>query len=395
MKKVLTVVFAFFCLVNASGLSLRVKALGSDFANLIPDYETDLYRNPQSLSTNIVGIAYDPFVVYDFFRFYAPMIVHQAPIALTVTTRGFGMTGKYWMNYSHELEPYENTWESFTTQEYRIEDLWMFRVGEVVLNIYNDLDYSKINNTNAANSRFIDKNFEYIVKTQYSHQIKKRLNLDLKLGLGFYNNKWETDFYTIYDQCINIALARLGLYCRNISSVNDFTSWYLDIGSPISNAEIDSLPFSVYSALLDDETAFMWFAKTLVARLGFAKALPIANRGFLAIGVKNALLFQNTETASEELNLRGIENTLSVPIAAEYIVNTVSLRFGASFSYHFQNLRQAENNSVYTHDIVHGLDYGYSFGLGWQPHKKFAIDIYNNAYFWHVKDWAIYVKYLF
>ena len=172
-------------------------------------------------------------------------------------------------------------------------------------------------------------------------------------------------------------------------------SWYFDVGSPLTNTEIDSLPYSVYSPLADDETKFVMAAQTLIARFGIAKAWPVTARGFVAIGLKNAFLYQNTEDLAETADLRGIENTLSLPLAVEYTVNTIALRFGTRFHYDFQSLRAVEDNVLSEQRIEHELGYDYSFGIGWRPYKNLVLDIYNNASLSYLRDWAIYVKYLF
>jgi hypothetical protein len=190
-------------------------------------------------------------------------------------------------------------------------------------------------------------------------------------------------------------VARIGLYCRNISSVNDFTSWYLDFGSPITNAEIDSLPYSVYSHLADSETKFVMFAQTLIARFAIIRALPVADRGFLAAGIKNSLLYQNTEDYVAALDLRGIQNTLSLPVGFEYRINTVALRFGTKFYYDFRSLRAADADALADQSIEHEFGYDYSFGFGWQPYKNLVLDVYNYGSLDYLRDWALYVKYSF
>lgn len=396
MKRLLILAFTLCCFAQTLNYSHRINALGKDFANLIPDYETDLYRNPHFLDRGIVGISFEPtyFYVYRLYE-YRVVTVPQMPVKLRLMTGKLGMMGQYWMNYSHDLEPSSYGWQSSTYKAFRIQDVWMHRIQGAVINLYNDLDYSKIHYLTSTNSEETENKIEYIAKTQVSLQIRKHLNLDLKLGYGFYENSKETDNYELYKQRINLGLARVGLYCRNISGANNFMSWYVDIGSPISNTEIDSLPYSVYTHLADHETRFVTFAQTLIARFGFAKALSVTNQGFVAIGLKNTLLYQNTEDVSEDQNLRGVENTLSLPLACEYRINTVALRFGTRLRYHFQSLREADENALSNQSIQHELGYDYSFGIGWQPHKNLVFDIYNNGNLWYLRDWAIYVKYLF
>jgi len=396
MRRLLVFSLILCCLANALQYSHRIRALGTDFANLIPDYETDLYRNPQLLDKGIVGISYEPTYIYVYRLYeYLPVTIHQMPVKLRLMTERLGMMGQYWMHYSHDLEPSDYGWQSSTYKAFRIQDVWMHRIRDAVINLYNDLDYSKVSLLTSTNAESIENRIEYIAKTQVSLKIRKRLNLDLKIGYGFYESSKETDRAQLYKQRINLGLARIGFYCGTMSGPNDFTTWYIDIGSPLTNTEIDSLPYSIFSSLGDDEHTVMWFARTLLVRLGFAKSLLLSNRAFAAVGVRNAFLYQNTDDATEATDLRGIKNTLSMPLAFEYGINDVALRLGTRLRYDFKSLREADDNALSGQSIQHELTYDYSFGIGWQPHKNLVLDIYNNGNLWCLRDWAIYVKYLF
>lgn len=396
MKRLLILILTLCCFAAALDYSHRIRALGTEFASLIPDYETDLYRNPYLLDRGMVGISFEPTVVHYYRQsLYEYVAVNQMPVKVRLMTKNLGLMGQYWVNYSHGLEPREYGWSSSTYKAFRINDVWMHRIGKAVINLYNDLDYSKITYLTSTNSESVENKIEYLAKTLVSLRIRKRLSLDLKLGYGFYENSKEIDNTEIHKQRINLAVARLGLYCRNITSADNFTSWYVDVGSPITNAEIDSLPYSVYSHLADSETKFTMFAQTLIARFGIAKSLPVIDRGFVAIGIKNTFLYQNTEDLTETLDLRGIQNTLSLPLGFEYRINTVTLRFGTRFDYDFGSLRAADDNALSNQTIKHKFGYDYSFGIGWQPQKNLILDLYNNGNLTYLRDWALYVKYLF
>jgi len=394
--RLLIVILTLCCTATALQHSNRMQALGTDLAHLIPDYETDLYRNPCLLDRRLAGLSFEPMLFYRYgSSIYPYVVVNQMPVTLRLLNKSMGMTGQYWINYTHDLEPHEYGWRSSTFNAIRLNDLWMYRVRKAVINLYNDLDYSKITYLNSANSESIEKRTEYIVKTQISLPIRKRLSLDLKLGYGLYETCEEIDGIDIHKRRINMGLFRIGLYCRNVSKPNDFTSWYLDIGSPVTNAEIDSLPYSAYAHLADSETRFVIFAQTMTARLAIARALPVSNHGFLAVGIKNSLLFQNTSDHAEALDLRGIKNTMALPLGFEYRINTVALRFGARFRYDFGSLRAAADHEVREQSIEHEFGYDYSFGLGWQPHKSVALDLFNSGDLTYLRNWALYIKYVF
>jgi hypothetical protein len=139
----------------------------------------------------------------------------------------------------------------------------------------------------------------------------------------------------------------------------------------------------------------MLSARTLLSRLGIAKAIPLTRTGMFIIGARNSFLLQCTEDVNADQGLRGIENIISLPVAIEYSLNTITLRFGTRFWYDFLHLRQASDDYVITQRINHAVDYGYSFGLGWNPHKNLTLDLYNNGDLWRLQNWAVYLKYEF
>jgi hypothetical protein len=397
MKRVMILTMFVFCTMQAVEYSHRISALGTDLAHLVPDYETDLYRNPQFLDKALAGISYAPgkALMLRYSYPYPPATVYQTPISLKFMTRTLGMMGSYWFYYQHDLEPDSYGWLTSTYATYRLQDLWMARMKNTVVNIYNDLDYSRIEYLTSTNSPTIERRLEYLIRTQAAFKIRKTLSLDIKIGFGFFESKTEISDYEVYNQRVNLALARAGLYCRKVTATNDFASWYFDIGSPLSNAEIDSLPYPVYSSVQSDERVFMLSAKTLLARFAFAKAIPITPGGMLIVGLKNVFTLQSTGDATNDTGLRGIINTISLPVGMEHSISTVTLRFGTRFFYDFETLREANEDVAITQDITHTLDYEYTFGLGWKPHKKITVDLYTDGGFWYLKDWAVYLKYAF
>jgi hypothetical protein len=271
----------------------------------------------------------------------------------------------------------------------------MGKIREYVINVYNDLDYSKIDYLTSSNQHSRERLLSYMLKTQASIKLKNNITIDVKLGIGVYDRHKETDFYELYDQHINTALSRIGLYWRDISAANKFMSCYFDIGSPMSLAVIDSLPYSIYAQLEDSEDAFNWFANALMVRLAVARSLPLTSNSFVAIGLKDVLYVQKTTDAEEDLELRGIENRMSAPIGIEYNVNTISVRLGVRFFYTLQSLRESTDEFVSAQSVSHDFDYAYSLGLGWKAGNRLLIDLYNTEDIAQVRSWAIYVKYLF
>ena len=219
MKRVVILTMFVICAMHAAEYSHRMIALGTDLANLIPDYETDLFRNPQILQKLLAGISHQPAYGYSYRIVpYPPIYVYVSPtpISLKLMTGNLGMMGEYWFDYRHDLELDTYGWLASTFQAYRLQDLWMSRMKNFVFNIYNDLDYSKVRYVTPTNLVSTARDLEYIIRTQAAFPVRKNLVLDIKIGFGFYEHKSEMSDYAFYDQRVNLGLARVGLFCRKI-----------------------------------------------------------------------------------------------------------------------------------------------------------------------------------
>ncbi len=211
-----------------------------------------------------------------------------------------------------------------------VNDLWMLDMrGKLpkflasdVWNLRNDGSYYNkryyVNGLNYDTTRTI----KYLLSATGSHNIGKYLRIiPLVCGgiYGNYRNYRYSDEVQELDQWLFIYTGMVGIYYRNTPINNKFSSFYLTIGGPVSTSDIDGLPYSVYSHLFGDEIQQTFFAKTLTARLGWAKGIMIDENGFIAIGMRDVLLYQRTHTADTSFiypytELRGLRNTLSFPL---------------------------------------------------------------------------------
>ncbi|MCK4672620.1 hypothetical protein KAT67_01425 [candidate division WOR-3 bacterium] len=386
MNRLLIFPLIIICFANAIEYSHRIQALGTDFAGLIPDYETDLYQNPQLFGERLVGISYDAY--------------SSEPLKLILLSKRFGMYAKYWGSYSYEQTATDYGWESFKTYSFHFEDLWMLDMRNRVWNLYNDGFFSKTEYLNSYNFSSQNKTLEYFLKGQGSYNIGNFLKLNITAGGGIYwRNKKENDFNIILDQWIIMPSGRIGIFYRNAPLPNKFSSWFIDIGGPISTYEIGTLPYSIYLHVSEVplEVKQIFFANTIIGRIGWAKGLPINDEGFVAIGWRDDFLYQQTEQADTNITFCGIRNTLSLPLAVEYRVNKFTIRFGTRVYYSYTYNKEWDNNTILKQQIRHAINYNYSFGLGWQPSDNFVIDLgYKRSYYgFDIGDWSIYLKYLF
>ncbi len=376
MRKTAAYLLCIICVANAIEYSHRIKALGTDFAYLIPDYETDLYRNPQILSENVIGISYNR---------YNPYV--STPLKLIFSSKRFGVLGRYWLSYNY----YQGSLSKWiTSYSLYLEDIWMLKIKDYVLNIYND---GQLSNEEYSDGD-LDKLLEYFIKTQSSYNLGELFNLNIKIGTGFYEKIYRYEGHEVYNNRIWIPSARIGLFFRNTASVNQFTSWFIDIGGPISAAEISSLPYSIEIDLFLRERTLKFFASTFIAKCGWATGKSINNKSFFVIGVGENLLYQK-QSISWFQRFLAVTNTISLPIGIEYNVNTISIRLGTSFSYNLVYTRELHDTILRSEEIHHTLDYNRSFGFGWQPNKHLTIDLYNTGDLTDIGNWEVYLKYLF
>lgn len=381
MKQLLIGIMFLVCLVNGLQYSTRIKALGTDFAWLIPDYETDLYQNPQIFNKKMLGIAYD--------------VTSAQPLSIALSSNRIGVHAKYWLEYEYELEPSYFGWQSITDYSLYFQDLWMLRVKDEIWNLFNDGIINRYEWQNAQSyNNYVIKGLEYFIGSQTSFNIGK-MNINLKIAAGFYERFEQQDLSEIYSQRVGIPSGRIGLFYTSVFQPNRFTSWFVDFGGPITTDEIRSLPYSIYLDLRDHERELKYFANAFTTRIGWAKALPIADRSFAVIGLRNDFLYQSTRDFSTGNDLQAFTNSFRIPLAIEYLINKVYLRFGTKFFYNYKDLRESTDTGLVNEHISHSLNYSYSFGLGWQPNQYLSIDVNNYGYLNHLDHWSIYIRYVF
>lgn len=387
MKKLLMILIVFVSLLNGFEISYRIQGLGSTFAYLIPDHETDLYRNPEWLSKKTIGVSYTR-------PYYS---VGHKPLALVLLLKGFGWYGRYWPSYSSSLETSQgsNDWIKQNVLDIYFSDLWMVRIKGDVWNIYNDGSMRFYELTDSYDHKTYDRTIEYFLKSAGGFSLGKKLYLSIIAALGIYNKYSESGMLTELDQLLLISSGRLGLFYRNEAAGNKFTSWYIEVGGPLTTGEIDALPYSVYRELYESDRRSRILGGAFLAKLGWAKSLPIDENSFVALGFKEDFSYQWTQQADTILYLHGIRNTFALPLAVEYYIKNVALRFGVYLKYTFADNREFNDDYTLKENLSHNLAYSYSFGLGWEPRKNLVIDLQNTGNLTILTSWSIYFKYLF
>jgi len=372
MKKVVILVG---CIMLTTGFSieysLRIKALGPDFAYLIPDYETDLYRDPNLYTRDNKFLAVFPGV----------------PFSLKLLTSRFGLMGRYDYIYNYDDETSEY-WSKVIGLSLR--DLWMWDARKLLPSFLGDV-WNFTDDLYWYNSRYIDigapQNYEhrvneikYIFGIPGSDSWGSSFRYYGYVGLGVYHylDSWSNNVWH-QDQTLVFTAGRAGVSYRSAPTENNFASGYIEFGSPTTIEEIDVLPWPVLDYLLEDEDAQMLnFLNTLISRLAFVKGIPVNDQSFVAVGFCDQFLFQRFNEAYTGVKLTGLGNTLSFPLGIEYRINAVAVRMGTAVKHIYTETSEEPFLSI-QHRIDHKLTYASYCGVGWIPGPNFAIDLYKKG----------------
>ncbi len=393
------VVIAFSILISISyGIeySLRIKALGTDFAYLIPDYETDLYLDSEILGAqSLAGFSLED---------------GPQPLTLRLFTKRFAWCGQYWGRYSEDQDSFSNRYGK--SYSIAIKDFWMLDLNgkfwkfltDEVWNMYNDCNYAYIHNYWDAWHFDTTRSIEYLFGVSGSRRIGDYFKIITNYRMGVYYtdqiNVYGSDI-SAFEKLLLPVSGIIGIHYQKATKPNDFTSFYLLTGGPTTTVDIDNLPFSIWSHVDDGEILFTWFARTWIVKAGFAKGINIDDNGMFVIGLRDTFLLQSTFDIEDVTNNRGLRNVLSLPVGFEYNVNNIVLRIGTHIDYAYTEDKiwdywnYADTLRVYEKHNKQRLNWGYSFGLQWRVSDNFYIDMYNNNCISALDEWAIYLKYRF
>lgn len=368
MKKLVCIMAICISLSSAIEYSLRLRSLGTDFAYLIPDYITDLYLNPDLIGQEkVISTEYSE----DLYP----------PILLRFITGRFAWMNQYWGHYERNVSSVINY--DHTVYTLTLKDAWIadFRnilprfIAYDAWNLSNDLSYY-CNTDQIRRTRRIEA--KYFFSGNDRIKLNSKMSIITRAGVGLYRSYYNDLNMPspMYDLNIILLSARSGVYYRDQTAYNRFTSFYIDIGGPLTTYAVDHLPYSLFPSFRDGEgTEINTFARTLIGQCGFGKSIPIADSSFLCLGMSESFLIQGKEEV--DTFKVGINNYLSLPIALEYKIQRIWIRFGLSPAYKIWSRNEWNRYHSFSNIYVeHNLELNKFFGLHWQPTKKFGIDLY-------------------
>lgn len=392
MRKILVSVIAFISIIYGIEYSIRMKALGTDFIGLVPDFETDLYINPNLLGNErLSGISYEPGL--------------SSPLSFRLCANRFGWLGRYWGSSFNQV----NGSNSITRSNVYLKDLWMLDLrgklpkflANEVWNLYNDGSYSSHKEYHNDINFDTSYTIKYLFGGNSTYKLGEHISLIPNVTGGFYFNNREYQYYgtiSSVEKLLFIITGNLGLFYRNEKADNKFTSWYLNIGGPLSVKGVDDLPYPIWSHVEGDagvDMKFTYFARTLVTKIGYARGYPVDSHSFFVIGIRDSLLYQKTYEADTTLEMRGFRNVVVLPVGIEYNIKRITLRIGSRLEYSYQDDKIWESDSTIQRYSEHKLGWGYTAGIGWKIGEHIVLDAFSDASISNFEYWSIYVKYIY
>jgi len=390
MKRIMLSFLLMIFALSGIELSNRIKGLGSEFALLIPDYETDLYYFPNLADRKWAGATYDKSDA-------------SAPLKMMLAGSSFGVFTRYWPDYDYEYDGNSVEGRAETEFKFNFTDLWFFRFKNSIWNFRNDglIDQTNIKDTHNGPTDYL--NIKYFLNTNHVFTLSEKLRLNLRVASGFYLHTLK--FYSVYTDKNMIWLNSLrpGLFYRDLKPDSSFYSAYIEIGGPINWAEYDALPFSftsAYDETMNGSMPDILLLGALWSRLGWVRGMTVNGHGQIFYGFKDSFIYQKTGEPYRSQDCLGLVNALTLQLAFEYPINKVTLRCGNELHYNADFKRISaydpynQRQILISEDATHRLYYQYSFGLGWQPWDKFKIDILTKGSLSWINEWSLAFYYM-
>ncbi len=389
MKKILFVLLFFIGVNLAQDISCRIRALGSDFALLIPDYETDLFYNPIFLNGNSLGLYYKP--------------DDYIPIKINFVHNSVGFYGFYWLDYNQSLLTLTPGTGFYNRQDFKdnLRANVFSKIKNIGVSLTSEISRDRSKLSASANYQNIYSSQKFLYKSSVGLKPFKNLYLFLEPCLVSTEELDRTQNIDILHQTRFIISGRITALYRNINEENNFITAKLSVGGPVSINDIDDLPISIYTYHARFDSLGTPQQTFFNVDLGFCYGMRFGHDMLLTLGMKEKYIFQNVQHLTvwgKDSTYLGMKNRLSFPIAIEYTVNNIIFRGGVNLFYNIVYLREdaLKNGNWLTQqqNTTHALGNSYTFGFGWRPKQKISVDVNTGGQnIWHLPNWSIYLRY--
>ncbi len=392
IRKLLLLSLILISISNARDLSCRMRAMGDDFALLIPDYETDVFYNPIFLGKKQIGIYYNT--------------MEETQIKINFLHRSFGLYGFYWPGYFYNYESDGIDWFTNSYCNDRFKGVFLLKIESIGFSITPDISLVRNKYWDSAERKELASTQKFMFKASAGFHLTDKFFIFIEPTFGFWEELTRTQNIDTQHKDIFIPSGRINILYRYIKENNHFLIGYLEIGGPTSNDDVNERSFSHFSNLNGITTSIEPFGNSLTTNLGICRGFPIGVNSMIALGCLENFSFdfvshQQLIPNLFDSKLHTLNNRVSLLIALEYYINHVVIRSGAEIS-HFYRVSEEQylsNGYIATSQVRNsGINYNFSFGFGWQLKEKLIVDLkhiggYRN-YILGLDNWSIYLKYL-
>ncbi len=371
MRKITILCLIVFCSLSALDwyydTSIRIEALGIDFAGVLVDRQTDIdIRNSVYLKD------YQTVSIIHRGYYYAN---HSMPINFSLFYRKFGFVLKYGGHYFRHLDPLlpEDQLYRFNFSGY-----WTFLDIGLSYDIFlENKKIIQINNT--LSSTTISENFTFhTITIGYQPKAMNGFDIRCRLSLGTYDSTasefvggqlspiGQTDFL--------IPSAQIGFSYERPVADNSNLNLLVDIGGPASAYETKRLPISFRNSVKRNELGepenLNLFANSFSTRIAGAISFSPTQSFLIALGVNE---FWSGIKTKQTNSTTFWYNFFSIPLAIEYQLNSsITMRGGLSTNYYYQYNKQKQSIQG---QIYSSWGTSQSFGLGFRFYQNWYIDL--------------------
>jgi len=341
--------------------SVRIEALGIDFAGVLKDLQTDIeIRN----TTYLKG--YRALTIFHKGYFYN----WSMPLNFSLFQNHFGLALKYGGHY------FLNTNTAYPKNQLSRFNLSGY-YAKTNLGIQYDfyIEDQKLDYVTAVTQKLSENLTFHTLTLGYHLDASGQIDVRCRLGFGTYDSAvsefisgqltpvTKTDFF--------VPSAQIGLSYEKPILENTTLSLLVDLGGPASGFELKRLPVPFQSTVKRDDqgnpSQFDFFANSFSTRVAGAISFLPSRSLLVVLGVNN---FGNGAKTKQEKPITAWNNVFTLPIAIEWRPNeAVAVRGGIRAEYYYLYSKQ-ENPQISSF-----WPRSQSLGLGFRLFQDWYLDL--------------------